>query len=80
MAQIVINVSHLDGLLPLLFEQIRDFYERKELKLKIRWVSMDQDLSIGLLIIQLIIILEVVCTFQGMLFPQIFHKNMDGSI
>ena len=41
---------------------------------------MDQNLSVGLFVIQLVIILKVVCTFQGVFFPQIFHKNLDGSI
>jgi len=62
-AKVVVNVGDLNGLLSFILEKIRNFNEREKLKLQSYWVSMDEDLSISFLVIQLIVILKVVCTF-----------------
>ena len=63
MAQIVINVSNFDGFLPLFFEKIGNLNKDKKFKLEINGIPLDQNLTIRLLIVQLIISLKVVCIF-----------------
>ena len=63
MAQIVINVSNFDGFLPLFFEKIGNINKDQKLKLEIKRVPLDQNLTIRLLIVQLVISLKVVCIF-----------------